>query len=293
MLRVAMAEHLHPPPRAVVERVVRTALEEDTSRGDLTTEACIPPDHRGVAQVRAREAIVLAGGPLLVEVYAQVNPEVRVALHVEDGARVQAGDAIATIEGKTHALLVGERVALNFLQRLAAIATLTRTYVDALPSGAHTRIADTRKTTPGLRAVERYAVRCGGGHNHRDDLGSAVLIKDNHVAAAGGVRPAIERARAHAPHTSRIECEVDSLAQLDEALAAGADIVLLDNFDDGAVEEALKRIAGRAIVEVSGGITLGRVHGLGSLGVDVISVGALTHSARAVDLGLDWGTARP
>jgi nicotinate-nucleotide pyrophosphorylase (carboxylating) len=284
-----MAAHLHPPPRAVVERVVGATLEEDTSRGDLTTEACIPPDHRGEAQVRAREAIVLAGGPVLVEVYAQVDPEVRVALHAPDGDRIPAGGVIATVTGPTRALLVGERVALNFLQRLCAVATLTRAYVDATPSGSKTRITDTRKTTPGLRALERYAVRCGGGHNHRDDLGSAVLIKDNHVAAAGGVRPAIERARAHAPHTSRIECEVDSLRQLDEALAAGADVVLLDNFDDRAVEEALGRIAGRAIVEVSGGITLDRVRTLAALGVDVISVGALTHSARAVDLGLDWG----
>ncbi len=287
-----MASPLHPPPRAVVRRAVRTALDEDISRGDLTTEACIPPDHRGAAQVRAREGIVFAGGPVLVEVYAQVDPAVQVTLSVADGQRVAPGGVIATVEGPTSALLVGERAALNFLQRLSAVSTLTRAHVDALPSGAKTRITDTRKTTPGLRARERYAVRCGGGHNHRDDLGSAVLIKDNHVAAAGGVSAAIARARAHAPHTTRIECEVDSLEQLDEALGAGADVVLLDNFDDVKVEEALRRIAGRAIVEVSGGITLDRIRSLGALGVDIISVGALTHSARAVDLGLDWSAGR-
>ncbi len=283
-----MAAPLHPLSRGVLERVVRVALDEDTARGDLTTEACIPPEARGVARIRAREPLVVAGGPVAVEVYRQVDPAVRVELHVADGDRASAGAVVATVEGPARSLLVGERVALNFLQRLSGVATLTRAHVDALPRGARTRIVDTRKTTPGLRALERYAVRCGGGHNHRDDLGSAVLIKDNHIAASGGVRQAIERARAHAPHTSRIECEVDSLEQLDEALASGADAVLLDNFDDAGVAAALRRVAGRAIVEVSGGITLARIAALGALGVDVVSVGALTHSARAVDLGLDW-----
>jgi nicotinate-nucleotide pyrophosphorylase (carboxylating) len=210
---------------------------------------------------------------------------VRVA---EDGQRLGAGAAALRIEGPACSLLMGERVALNFAQRMSGIATLSRRYVDALPDGSRTRIADTRKTTPGLRALERYAVRCGGAHNHREDLSSAVLIKDNHIAAAGGVRAAIEAARAHAPHTSRIECEVDTPAQLEEALAAGADIVLLDNFDDDAVRAAIATTAGRAILEASGGITLARVRTLGELGVEVISVGALTHSAPSVDLGLDW-----
>jgi len=174
------------------------------------------------------------------------------------------------------------------MQRLSGVASMTRRFVDALPEGSPTRITDTRKTTPGLRAFERYAVRCGGGHNHREDLGAAVLIKDNHIAAAGGCKEAIERARAYAPHTCRIECEVDTPAQLQEALAARADIIMLDNFDDDAVRDALRSIAGRAIVEVSGGITLERVKSLGALGVDVISVGALTHSAPSCDLGLDW-----
>ncbi len=286
-----MAGMIPTLPRGVVERVVRLALDEDVARGDITTEACIAKDARGVARVCAREAIVVAGGPIAVEVFRQVDPDVRVTTRIADGERAARGDVVAVVEGSARSLLVGERVALNFLQRMCGVATLTRAHVDALPAGARTRITDTRKTTPGLRALERYAVRCGGGHNHRDDLGAAVLIKDNHIAAAGGVGAAIEAARAHAPHTSRIECEVDSLAQLDEALAARADVVLLDNFDDARVAVALERVAGRAIVEVSGGITLARIAALGALGVDVISVGALTHSARAVDLGLDWGAA--
>ncbi len=171
---------------------------------------------------------------------------------------------------------------------MSGIATKTRRFVDALPQGSHTRIVDTRKTTPGLRAIERYAVRCGGAHNHREDLSSAVLIKDNHIAAAGGVAAAIERARRHAPHTSRIECEVDDIEQLEEALDAGAEIVLLDNFPDAVLREMVELVDGRALVEVSGGVKLERVAGIAAAGVDVISVGALTHSAPSADLGLDW-----
>ncbi|HTQ46976.1 MAG TPA: carboxylating nicotinate-nucleotide diphosphorylase, partial [Polyangiaceae bacterium] len=178
--------------------------------------------------------------------------------------------------------------ALNFVQHLCGVASRARAYVEAVPAGCSARIADTRKTTPGLRALERYAVRAGGAHNHRDDLGAAVLIKDNHVAACGGVRAAIERARAAAPHTAKIECEVDSLAQLDEALSAGVDIVLLDNMATSTVAEAVKRVAGRAVVEASGGITLARVAELARAGVDAISVGALTHSVQAADIGLDF-----
>jgi nicotinate-nucleotide pyrophosphorylase (carboxylating) len=182
---------------------------------------------------------------------------------------------------------MAERVALNFAQRMSGVATLTRKFVDAVPEGSKLRIIDTRKTTPGLRVLERYAVRIGGGHNHRDCLGSAVLIKDNHIVAAGGIAQAIERARAYAPHTSRIELEVDTLEQLDAALAARAEIILLDNFDSASLAEAVKRAQGRAILEVSGGITVSRVAELGKLGIDVASVGALTHSAPAADIGLD------
>ncbi|MGD8825598.1 MAG: carboxylating nicotinate-nucleotide diphosphorylase [Myxococcales bacterium] len=272
----------------VLADTVRRALAEDIDRGDVTTEACVSPSAMGEAVVRAREPVVVCGLPVLEEVYAQLDPLVDVERHVEDGDSIGSGEPIATLTGPAASLLLGERVALNFIQRLTGIATMTRRFVDALPKNSKTRITDTRKTTPGLRAVERYAVRCGGGYNHREDLGSAVLIKDNHIAAAGGVTQAIERARAYAPHTSRIECEVDTRAQLEEALAARADIVMLDNFDDDQVREALELIDGRAIVEVSGGVALERVATLGALGVDVISVGALTHSSPSCDIALDW-----
>jgi len=278
-----------PPAPTLVAEVVRRALSEDIDRGDITTEACVEPTTMGTATLRARERLVVCGIPILEEVYAQIDLTVDVEVHVQDGDRVDAGASLATLRGPATSILLGERVALNFMQRLSGVATMTRRFVDALPDESRTRITDTRKTTPGLRALERYAVRCGGGHNHRADLGAAVLIKDNHIAAAGGCARAIERARAYAPHTCRIECEVDTSAQLEEALGAGADVVLLDNFDDDEVRAALGLVGGRALVEVSGGITLDRVAALGSLGVDVISIGALTHSSPSCDLGLDWG----
>ena len=277
-----------PPAPPILAETVRRALSEDIDRGDITTEACVEPSALGTAKLNARERIVVCGLPILEEVFAQLDLLVDVEPHAEDGDLVEAGASLATLSGPATSILLGERVALNFLQRLTGVSTMTRRFVEALPAGAPTRITDTRKTTPGLRAFERYAVRCGGGHNHREDLGAAVLIKDNHIAAAGGCTQAIERARAYAPHTCRIECEVDTRDQLDEALAARADIVMLDNFDDDEVRDALALIDGRAIVEVSGGITLERVAALGALGVDVISVGALTHSSPSCDLGLDW-----
>jgi nicotinate-nucleotide pyrophosphorylase (carboxylating) len=277
-----------PPAPTILAETVRRALSEDIDRGDITTEACVEPTALGTATLNARERIVVCGLPIVEEVFAQIDLAVDVDFRAQDGDLLDAGTALATLDGPAASILLGERVALNFLQRLTGVSTMTRRFVDALPEGSATRITDTRKTTPGLRAFERYAVRCGGGHNHREDLGSAILIKDNHIAAAGGCTRAIERARAHAPHTCRIECEVDTRPQLEEALAAGADIVMLDNFDDDAVRDALTLIDGRAIVEVSGGITLERVATLGALGVDVISVGALTHSSPSCDLGLDW-----
>jgi nicotinate-nucleotide pyrophosphorylase (carboxylating) len=277
-----------PPAPTVLADAVRRALSEDIDRGDVTTAACIAPTTLGAASLVARERLIVCGLPVVEEVYAQIDLLVDVESHVQDGDLVEAGSAIATVSGPAPSILLGERVALNFMQRLTGVATMTRRFVDALPDGSTTRITDTRKTTPGLRAFERYAVRCGGGYNHREDLGAAVLIKDNHIAAAGGCREAIERARAYAPHTCRIECEVETRAQVEEALEAGADIIMLDNFDDDEVREALDMIGGRAIVEVSGGIKLERVAVLGALGVDVISVGALTHSPPSCDLGLDW-----
>lgn len=279
---------LQGPPRFVVRDIVQRALAEDFGRGDLTTQSIVPPDLEGAADLVAREPLVVAGLEVFAAVFAEIDPRVNVSLHARDGERVESAAVVASVRGSASAILGGERVALNLVQRMSGVATLTRRFVDALPPGARTRIADTRKTTPGLRALERHAVRCGGGFNHRDDLSSAVLIKDNHIAAAGGVRVAIERARAWAPHTTRIECEVDNLDQLREALSAGADVVLLDNFDDAALLEAVALVGGRAVVEVSGGVSLERVARIAAAGVDVISVGALTHSARAVDLALDW-----
>ncbi len=276
------------PESTVLEETVRRALSEDIDGGDITTEACVDPQTKGKASLIARQSLVLCGLPVLEEVYRQVDGEVVVSANAMDGELVDARSEVATVQGSAASILLGERVALNFMQRMSGAATMTKRYVDALPKGARTRITDTRKTTPGLRALERYAVRCGGGHNHRENLSAAVLIKDNHIAASGGVRSAIERAKQRAPHTSRIECEVETEAQLVEALDAGADIIMLDNFDDERVARALKTVAGRAIVEASGGITLERVHSLGTLGVDVISVGALTHSSPSVDLALEW-----
>ncbi len=278
-------------PPVNLARVVAIALEEDLGRGDVTTDACVPYEVQGRCSFRARSRLVVSGVAIITEVFQQIDRSVRVTDLAAEGAVLEKNAVIAHVAGPAASLLKGERVALNFLQRLSGIATTTRSYVDALPVGSPTRITDTRKTTPGLRALERQAVRAGGGHNHREDLSSAVLIKDNHVAAAGGVAEAILRCRAHAPHTSRIECEVDSLEQLDVALEAGADIVLLDNFDDGMVQEAVRRNRKRtrnALLEASGGITIERVARLAQLEVDIISVGALTHSAPSVDIGLDW-----
>ena len=277
-----------PIPRLTLTKIVSLALDEDLGRGDLTTEACVDPGVQGAAALIAREPGVFCGGEVVREVYAQIDPRVSVSLLCQDGERMQKGTTVLTLKGPAHSLLEGERVALNFCQRMSGVASITRAFVDALPAGSRTRIVDTRKTTPGLRALERHAVRAGGGHNHREDLGAAVLIKDNHIAAAGGVGQAIDRARERSPHTSRIECEVDTLAQLEIALAHRADVVLLDNFDDADLERAVSMIAGRALIDVSGGVSLARIPQIARHGVDVISVGALTHSARAIDLGLDW-----
>jgi nicotinate-nucleotide pyrophosphorylase (carboxylating) len=275
-------------PRVVVDRVVALALEEDLASGDVTTEACVDPHRVAVAHAVAREPLVACGGPVFARVFARVDETLVVEARASEGTSAKPGDPLWTVRGRARSILMGERVALNFVQRMSGIAKATRAYVDAVPAGAQTRIADTRKTTPGLRAIERYAVRVGGGHNHRDDLGAAVLIKDNHIAACGGVRPAIVRARQSAPHSAKIECEVETLEQLDEALSAGADIVLLDNMSAEAVREAVARTRGRALLEASGGITLERVGELARAGVDVLSVGALTHSVRAADIGLDF-----
>lgn len=271
-------------------RLIDLALDEDTGRGDLTTEAFVAADAVARGSFVARHELVAAGLPLAGRVFHRVNPNVRFDVKVAEGARVGAKAVLARVTGPARPILTAERTALNFVQRLCGVATHTRRFVDAV-AAVPVRIADTRKTTPGYRALEKYAVRMGGGHNHRFDLTSGVLIKDNHVAMAGGLAESIARARAHSPHGLKIEVEVDGLEQLDQALAAGAEVILLDNFDVELAREAVRRARARApsvILELSGGVTLDRVAVLASTGVDVISVGALTHSAPAVDIGLDF-----
>jgi nicotinate-nucleotide pyrophosphorylase (carboxylating) len=281
------AAAMAPSLSAHLDRLVELTLIEDLAGGDLTTEATVAPDDRAIARATAHSPLVVCGGDVFARVFQRVDPGLRVERVLEDGARAKPGDVLWIAEGATRSLLMAERTVLNFTQRMSGTATLTRRFVDALPEGALMRIADTRKTTPGMRFLERYAVRTGGGHNHRDSLGSAVLIKDNHIVAAGGVRHAIDRASKHAPHSSRIEIEVESLEMLDEALDAGADVVMLDNFEESEIALAVEHARGRALVEVSGRITLERIPKLALAGVDIVSVGALTHSAPAADIGFD------
>jgi nicotinate-nucleotide pyrophosphorylase (carboxylating) len=272
-----------------VRRLIDLALDEDLGRGDVTTCAVIEPRAAATAHLVAREPLVLAGVGLCEAVFHRVDGTISATDVTNDGERVAAGRRVATFAGAAASILAAERTALNFVQRLSGIATLARAFVEAA-AGSPLRITDTRKTTPGFRLLEKYAVRMGGASNHRFDLGSGVLIKDNHIAVAGGVAIAVERARGRVPHGLKIEVEVDSLAQLEEALAANADIVLLDNFDIADVARAVARVQTRSprpLLEVSGGVTLGDIPALARTGVDIVSIGALTHSAPAVDLGLD------
>ena len=278
---------LNFPSGEWVDRLVAQALAEDLGKGDATTAVSVAEETLATGSVVSRDAGVVAGLPLLALVFGQLDPRVRVDLVLEDGAPVEPGSVAARLTGPAGSILSGERVALNFLQHLGGIASLTARYVVEV-AGTACRVLDTRKTLPGYRTLAKYAVRCGGGHNHREDLSSAVLIKDNHIAAAGGLTQAVRRAREYAPHTCRVECEVDSQEHLEEAMAAGVDIVMLDNFSDAQVQDAVAFIDARAIIEVSGGITLERIPVLAELGADVISVGALTHSSPSCDLGLDW-----
>jgi len=275
-------------PSIVIDRLVRVALEEDLGGGDVTTEACIDDEARSTAHAVARRAQIACGARVAERVFMLVDPTVEFHQGPNDGVLVDDKTTLWSVRGRARSILMAERVALNFVQRMAGVATLTRRYVDAVPAGSKTRITDTRKTTPGLRALERFAVRTGGGKNHRDNLGSAVLIKDNHIAASGGIAEAIARARGRAPHTSKIECEVDTLQGLEVAIAAGADIVMLDNMSNEQITQAVGIAAGRVFLEASGGITLERIPALAQTGVDAISVGALTHSAAAMDIGLDF-----
>lgn len=267
-----------------LDEFVRRVLEEDLASGDITTDTTISEHARGIADAVAKEALVLSGAEVYARCFHAVDPGCRVEQLVADGDLVAPGTVLLRAEGRTRSLLKAERTALNLLQRLSGTATLTRNFVDA--AGGRVRICDTRKTTPGLRFLERQAVRHGGGHNHRDNLGSAVLIKDNHISGAGGITAAIEAARKNAPHTSKIEVEVTNLDEVKEALAAHADILLLDNFDNARTKEAVALISGAAFVELSGNMSLERIDALSRLGADAISIGALTHSAPAADISL-------
>ncbi|WP_166873004.1 carboxylating nicotinate-nucleotide diphosphorylase [Salinibacterium sp. ZJ450] len=274
----------------LIDSIVAAALAEDAPWGDITSEAVIPATARASAVLSAREDGILAGSAVFASAMRQVDPATTVSFTLSDGDRFLAGDTLATVDGDARAVLTAERVALNLVQRLSGIATLTAQYVAAV-AGTRARIVDTRKTTPGLRALERQAVRAGGGRNHRYSLSDAVLVKDNHLAVltAGGrdLGEALREVRARLGHTTHFEVEVDRIDQIEPVLSAGVDTIMLDNFSLNQLREGVALVNGRALVEASGGVSLSTVAGIADTGVDLISVGALTHSARALDLGLD------
>jgi len=270
-----------------IEALVEGFLEEDIGRGDRTTEAVVPDDLRGRARIEARAPAVIAGLDVAHACFRLLGG-VEWEPVVADGERVEAGATVVRMEGPLRTILTGERTALNLLQRLSGIATMTSRFVEAV-AGTPGQVVDTRKTTPGLRMLEKYAVRVGGGSNHRAGLDDGILIKDNHIAAAGSVTEAVTRALVGRPHGLKVEVEVQTLDQLDEALAAGAEAVLLDNMSAEMVRDAVARAGGKALLEASGGITLDTISDYAKTGVDLISVGALTHSVRAIDLSLEVG----
>lgn len=273
-----------------IERVVTMALDEDAPWGDLTGETLIPEQATATAELVAREAGVFSGARVVEAAFRLVDPRIAVEVLVADGGRFAAGDVLARVQGPARGILRAERVALNLVQRMSGVATLTSRYVDAV-AGTGARIVDTRKTTPGLRSLERQAVRDGGGRNHRRSLSDAVMAKDNHLAVltadGADLATALREARERMPHTAHLEVEVDRVEQIAPVLAGGADTIMLDNFGLDDLRAGVRLIGGRAIVEASGGVNLGTVAAIAATGVDVISVGALTHSARALDLGLD------
>jgi nicotinate-nucleotide pyrophosphorylase (carboxylating) len=274
-------------PRLLVDRAVAAALEEDLGlAGDLTSQATLAPEARATATLSSREPGVVAGLDLAAAAFRLIGDGVTFTPKVADGDKVEAGDLVAEVTGPARLVMSAERVALNFLNHMSGIATLTRTYADAV-AGTGAQICDTRKTTPGMRAFQKYAVRCGGGANHRYSLDDAILIKDNHIAVAGSVTEAYRAAEAFAGHLVAIEIEVQTLAELEEALAAGARLVLLDNMDDETLRQAVSLNAGRARLEASGGVKLERVRSIGETGVDYISTSQITMGAKPLDLGLD------
>lgn len=266
-------------------KIVTRALEMDIGRGDLTSEVLVDDRQTGRAVLWARQELVACGLPVMAEVFSQVDGRIRLEPACVEGAVVGAGEAICRVEGPARGILTGERVALNFFQNLSAIATVTRRYVERV-AGTRARVVDTRKTTPGLGSMQKYAVRTGGGHNHRLGLDDGILVKENHLALAGGITAAVARLRARAGHLHRIEVECETLAQVEEALAVGVEVILLDNMDLAGLRRAVALVAGRAILEASGNVTLETIRGVAETGVDLISVGALTHSAGSVDVSL-------
>lgn len=274
----------------LVLAAVRNALDEDLGlSGDVTTNATVGANVLSDALLVARKPGIVSGLALAEAAFRELDPGCTFEVDIEDGASIVANDTIARISGKARAILTAERVALNFMGRMCGIATLTRRYVDAV-AGSKAKIVDTRKTTPGLRVFEKYAVQCGGGHNHRFGLFDAILIKDNHIVAAGGVAEAVKAARRYAGHMTKIEVEVDTLEQLDVVMRENVDCVLLDNMEPSDLRRAVKLVAGRCLTEASGGVNLDTVREIAATGVDLISVGALTHSAPVLDLGLDFVT---
>lgn len=274
-----------------INRLVTAALEEDAPWGDITSESIVPHNAVVRAQLVAREPGVFSGVALLEAAFHLVDPKTRMELHISDGEVFESRAVLATITGTARAILRAERIALNFTQRMSGIATLTSRYVEEV-RGTKVRIADTRKTTPGLRIIERQAVRDGGGHNHRFSLSDAVMVKDNHLAAVinqgMNITEALTQMKTQLPHTTHVEVEVDRIDQIEPVLAAGVGTIMLDNFTNDELRKGVGLIQGRAIVEASGGVNLDTVAGIAATGVDVISVGALTHSVRALDLGLDF-----
>jgi nicotinate-nucleotide pyrophosphorylase (carboxylating) len=268
-----------------LDALIKAALDEDIGTGDITTISCVPEDAVSKGVFLAKDEGVVCGLSVVAQVFGLLDPKVLVIPRCSDGDTVVKGDILAEIEGPSRSILTGERTALNLLQRLSGIATRTRLAVSSI-SGTKTRIADTRKTTPGLRVLEKYAVRCGGGKNHRFGLSDGILIKDNHIVAAGGITQAVERVNALAPHTLRIEVETENLEQIDEALAAGADIIMLDNMSLEEMTEAVRHIAGRALTEASGNMGDKDLRQVAATGVDYISIGALTNSIKALDISL-------
>jgi len=272
----------------LLDPILQAFLREDLEHGDITTEAIFGPQDRAQASFVARHPMTVVGmATVAVRVFSLLDVTVSCTGPMADGSRVKAGTELLTISGATRTLLRGERVALNLVQRLCGIATLTTAFVDQI-AGTRARIVDTRKTTPGLRLLEKYAVRASGGHNHRYSLSDGVLIKDNHIAACGSITEAVRRVRLKVPHTINVEVETDTLAQVEECLTCGVGVIMLDNMDLATMRQAVAMINGRALVEASGGVNLQTVRGIAETGVDIISVGALTHSARACDIGMDW-----